>query len=205
METYYEYLAHHGILGMRWGKKNGPPYPLNEEDHSASEKKAGYKKSLKGVRKKLYDHYSSMSERDNEYVEQTRKKKEEFINKYSGTKDKETALLKKVYRHEITDKELKEEFKKEKEELNKYIGKGNNFSDEEAIDYLGDFTKYRMARNTKELYEKIFNDKIDEFNVDINAATKSGEEYLAKANEYMNMPFYKVSRLDKKLSKSLNH
>lgn len=41
-----EYLSHHGILGQKWGKKNGPPYPLGESDHSASEKKAGWKKSL---------------------------------------------------------------------------------------------------------------------------------------------------------------
>ena len=41
-----EYLAHHGILGQRWGKKNGPPYPLDANDHSASEKKAGWRKSL---------------------------------------------------------------------------------------------------------------------------------------------------------------
>ena len=33
-------LRHHGIKGMRWGVKNGPPYPLDEEDRSASEKKA---------------------------------------------------------------------------------------------------------------------------------------------------------------------
>lgn len=39
-------LAHHGILGQRWGKKNGPPYPLDGSDHSASEKKAGWRKSL---------------------------------------------------------------------------------------------------------------------------------------------------------------
>lgn len=44
------YLAHHGILGMKWGKKNGPPYPLGSGDHSASEKKAGWKKSLGGGR-----------------------------------------------------------------------------------------------------------------------------------------------------------
>ena len=42
------YLAHHGILGMHWGKRNGPPYPLGSKDHSASEKKAGWKKSLSG-------------------------------------------------------------------------------------------------------------------------------------------------------------
>lgn len=39
-------LWHHGILGQRWGKKNGPPYPLDAGDHSASEKKAGWRKSL---------------------------------------------------------------------------------------------------------------------------------------------------------------
>lgn len=43
-------LCHHGILGMKWGKKNGPPYPLGASDHSASEKKAGWKKSLGGGR-----------------------------------------------------------------------------------------------------------------------------------------------------------
>ena len=39
-------LYHHGILGMHWGDKNGPPYPLKSKDHSASEKKAGWRKSL---------------------------------------------------------------------------------------------------------------------------------------------------------------
>lgn len=39
-------LTHHGILGMKWGKQNGPPYPLSPGQHSASEKKAGWQKSL---------------------------------------------------------------------------------------------------------------------------------------------------------------
>ena len=39
-------IKHHGILGMKWGHRNGPPYPLDASDHSASEKKAGWRKSL---------------------------------------------------------------------------------------------------------------------------------------------------------------
>ena len=42
-------LYHHCILGQRWGKKNGPPYPIAASSHSASEKKAGWKKSLNSI------------------------------------------------------------------------------------------------------------------------------------------------------------
>lgn len=39
-------LWHHGILGQKHGKRNGPPYPLDSDDHSSKEKSAGWKESL---------------------------------------------------------------------------------------------------------------------------------------------------------------
>lgn len=37
-------LQHHGILGQRWGKRNGPPYPLGGGDYTQAERRAIYKK-----------------------------------------------------------------------------------------------------------------------------------------------------------------
>lgn len=48
MNDWRDYLAHHGVLGQKWGVQNGPPYPLGASDHSVSEKKAGWKRSLSG-------------------------------------------------------------------------------------------------------------------------------------------------------------
>lgn len=47
-------LYHHGILGQRWGRQNGPPYPLGEGDHSSAEKKQA-KKSVSTLRGYLKD------------------------------------------------------------------------------------------------------------------------------------------------------
>ena len=43
---YESKMYHSGVLGQKWGKRNGPPYPLSPGDHSASEKKAGWRQSL---------------------------------------------------------------------------------------------------------------------------------------------------------------
>ncbi len=60
-DIYINYLRHHGILGQRWGKKNGPPYPLGSSDHSASERKAGWRKSLDKQEKSSHTKNSNVS------------------------------------------------------------------------------------------------------------------------------------------------
>ena len=32
-ERVDDFLAHHGIQGMKWGVSNGPPYPLSDAKH----------------------------------------------------------------------------------------------------------------------------------------------------------------------------
>lgn len=41
-------LLHHGIKGQRWGKKNGPPYPLDYDQHSSAEKKQNSRLTIDG-------------------------------------------------------------------------------------------------------------------------------------------------------------
>lgn len=60
--TYPNELYHHGILGQEWYKRNGPPYPLRASNHSASEKKAGWRKSLDKSDEKGYNKSSKSSD-----------------------------------------------------------------------------------------------------------------------------------------------
>lgn len=36
-----DYLSHSGILGQKWGQKNGPPYPLGQKTHDSVTRTAG--------------------------------------------------------------------------------------------------------------------------------------------------------------------
>lgn len=54
------YLIHHGIRGQKWGKRNGPPYPLSPGDHSKSEKDAGWRESLSRDTSDMYSNRSDL-------------------------------------------------------------------------------------------------------------------------------------------------
>lgn len=95
----YDYLMHHGIMGMQWGKQNGPPYPLDAEDHSAKEKKDGWKKSLKKNRNASLREYHEIKkkaknkEHKKDIKEFSKMSKEEFDKEYNRRNELATKLV----------------------------------------------------------------------------------------------------------------
>ena len=129
-DFYNDYISHHGILGMHWGKRNGPPYPLGAGDHSVSEKKAGWRKSLnsdpesnkKTITKKINKtgqkaSNSEKQEKINREIDNTNVKKEEYG--YGDTKfefsilpvKKENGKYVEFQASELSDQQLKDSAK----------------------------------------------------------------------------------------------
>ena len=88
--TFYDphtyFLAHHGIVGQKWGKRNGPPYPLNASTHNRVVKR-GKKVGSKSSRLFEYDKKTRpdvYKERDSE--------REKYKKNRSGPLDDKTGL-----------------------------------------------------------------------------------------------------------------
>lgn len=64
IEPRVQDLQHHGILGQKWGKKNGPPYPLGGGDYSKTEQTEIYKARKK--KNSIYNkkHFDEVLESD---------------------------------------------------------------------------------------------------------------------------------------------
>jgi len=85
------YLEHHGILGMEWGKRNGPPYPLGSGDHSSSEKKAGWRASLKNSNYAIKKNKIAKRVKTQDKVEPIAKRDIDRYREYLKKKDPESA------------------------------------------------------------------------------------------------------------------
>ena len=120
--NYRNELMHHGILGQKWGKKNGPPYPLDVSDHSTSEKKAGWRKSLKEKRFQKEIDKAKHNNPGKTHAEIANKIGSDFKKKYFTNEQIDKVLsakerLNKAYENSIKDKELARKVQFEANEL----------------------------------------------------------------------------------------
>ena len=138
-------LSHHGILGQKWGKKNGPPYPLGSSDHSASEKKAGWRKSLNTKNRPSHKDISkermsigmekakNLRESDSELMEM-RKQIDAFDKKYGLDKfesaDSADDAFYELKEKSYNDKKLESEIEQYEELQDKYAKKCSEYYSE---------------------------------------------------------------------------
>ena len=143
------YLMHHGILGQKYGVRNGPPYPLDAKDHSASEKKAGYKKSIGGGRnEELYDK------------NQTKKKKNKYQNADGSLTKKATKKLLKNAKYDKQKEDIKRYSKMSSEEFEKELKRTKSVQEKTMADSLKKSRSRaeQIAKNA--LAEQAFNDHV---------------------------------------------
>ena len=116
-------LCHHGIFGQRWGKRNGPPYPLKPSKHSAREKKFGWRKSLKNKKedqeKETGINYGKHP--DSKYFDSRRFGEQDLnrlTNRFRSEKAFNDALTDKLRSEDMFDQEkYKSMSRKQKKEL----------------------------------------------------------------------------------------
>lgn len=91
INVYQRELYHHGILGQKWGRRQGPPYPLDASDHSSEEKKEGWRKSLgSGRNESLYERGHKRAQKDKSDFSRYKKygtKEEEKLRKKQSKLD----------------------------------------------------------------------------------------------------------------------
>ncbi len=154
-ELSEEVLEHHGILGMRWGHRNGPPYPLNSSVSTGHRLKDGSgpskRKSRKAHRKQIKNLKKARKVRDQnrQAAEQTQKTKEEILK----SKDI-VSMFKNVDmfdNKEINDVLTRLDVEKKLQERVSDLNKRNRSKKDKIKDYMKDLAREAASGSSKGL------------------------------------------------------
>lgn len=122
-------LYHHGIKGQKWGVENGPPYPLDYDDHTAEQKRLNPKSTIDGEPGK--SRKEIRKEKRDARIDRK-------ITKIERKKDTNTARVNE-YKANVDDKRLATA--KRKDYLKKYA--------EADLEYTEVYNNYRIASLNK--------------------------------------------------------
>lgn len=107
-------LAHHGIKGQEWGKRNGPPYPLDSEGKKEFQENREREEELEAYREEI--------ERRNEKIKKLSKKKNKFERKANRLFFNDaTHMAKNNKKAKRKNAKMKKEMQEQLKVLNEYL------------------------------------------------------------------------------------
>ena len=219
-----EYLAHHGILGMHWGQRNGPPYPLGSDKSTGHRLKTGasgkiekkkpekksfaekrkakkvYKKRVQAAQKARETKAARAAEAKAKAAEEERKAKEA---QEAQDKAEKEAMEREIWRQDVIKKGDIQSAKEHTDmfstdEVNQIISKYN--ADQRLSQLVADSMPKTPAEKTK--YEKMQErvDKIQKFAgtvSDIAGAAKKVYDAYETVNTILGAPQKKQQESNK--------
>lgn len=130
-----DYLAHHGVLGMKWGEQNGPPYPIQDGGHSKSEKEAAKQAGIQVGKDSGFDSIQSLKA-----IQQSSKSISETVKSFKkGPKHKKRDLSSysdDELRYEVARRSLEDQYNKLLDN-DDYV-KSSQYAIDKALDKVGD-------------------------------------------------------------------
>lgn len=217
-ETMYEdeILEHHGIIGQKWGKMNGPPYPLDpNKDYSKAELRAMRKEARKEARKEnrrkkkiaKKDEVEKQKTEEEEKLEKEEAKNRAVVSgsaseveKYKDmmTNDELRAALDRIRivqdLNELSIKDIQQSNAKIQEEIDR-ITKNNDLKDQKMIEKYGPGKGEAILEKTARISEKI--GRIAKSSDDVGKAVKTWAgaiDEVKKANKNKGSKNKKVAK-----------
>lgn len=122
---------HHGIQGQKWGVQNGPPYPLDAEEHKkvVKQKKKEMRETAKQIRERLSKNYLSLG-----------------IGEKSEQRDMEMRQLMREYYTQKVDYLNTKDIEKGKKFVEKYTNKPYGISISSGFSYISYSPKYDATK-----------------------------------------------------------